>query len=154
MKAYKHTSGAHQNDTCGLICCATQVILLFWLNFRENHTVVWWLKGKSILYHTCNSGQLNLCLQYKQLKYKSQANKAREETENEAQAMETAEKEHIKHFLFAVVHCLRFCTLPAGKNEKREKANISIIKQCLTHRFSVSLWQWWSTIVKQTLLLC
>lgn len=41
--------------------------------------------------------------------------KARKERENEARAMKRAVKQYIKHRLIAVVHCLMFCTLPAGK---------------------------------------
>lgn len=51
------------------------------------------------------------------LKCRSQARKARKDTENEAKAVKRAEKEYIKHWLFAVVHCLMFRTLPAGRND-------------------------------------
>lgn len=53
IKAYKHTAGASKYKMYdSLICCAIQIILLFWLKFNES----------SVFLNVVAEGEINLVL--------------------------------------------------------------------------------------------
>lgn len=160
MQAHERTSGTSHYETCSLICIAAPITRLFCGERSEHSALVW---RKLILHFTCHFGQLNWCLLHKQL-FLSTVESNQKSSRRKSKWGTSSEKSRK-----AIYQMLPDCSSSLScvfhtpswqkkevllKKSPHDKTNISITKQRLTHTFSDSLFQWWSTLLFQTLCLC